>query len=153
MVYGAMSAAIGSIAQRRAKEELDLAAVFDRLVETSATSLPPATIERLEQIKLHLVRLLGELRELQDCGALSHDGVHFVRQSVLRYIPDAISPFLSLSPQRRAEHASDAPSPADILDEQLELICAKLRSLAAAADEAHVEELRRNKTFIERRIR
>jgi hypothetical protein len=153
VAYGTMSGVIGSIAQRQAKEELDLAGAFDRLVETSAAGLPPATIECLKQIKLHLVRLLGELRELQECGALSHDDVHFIRQSVVRYVPDAISPFMALSPERRAQDASQSPSPAGILDEQLDLICAKLQSLAASADDAHLENLQRNKTFIERRIR
>jgi hypothetical protein len=131
--YGVVSALNAAAARRGAKNELELAAAFDRLVGASGTDNP-----RLERIKELLPGLI--------CAPLSADDAFFVRQAVARYIPDALAPYLALPPARRVEQAG-------LLDEQLKMVEDKLAALAQAADQAQLERLRQNRAFLERKLR
>jgi hypothetical protein len=132
-IYAMVSAANSAAAQRGAKSELELAAAFDRLVEAAGTDAA-----RLNRIKELLPGLI--------CAQLSADDAFFVRQAVVRYIPDALAPYLALPPARRAEQEA-------LLDEQLAMVEDKLAALAQAADQAQLERLKQNRAFLERKLR
>lgn len=134
--YGVVSMAKRTAAHRSAKSELELAAAFDRLVE-SAGELPASALERLNRIKALLPVLL--------CAQLPGDDAFFVRQAVARYLPDAISPYLALPAARRMEQES-------LLDEQLQMVEDKLAALAGSADQARLERLKQNRTFLQRKL-
>lgn len=131
--YGAVSMVNRTAAHRSAKSELELAAAFDRLVEAAGTD-----VARLNRIRELLPGLI--------CAPLSADDAFFVRQAVARYIPDALAPYLALPQARRAEQQG-------LLDEQLKLVEDKLAALAQAADQAQLERLKQNRTFLERKLR
>lgn len=131
--YGVVSIVNRAAAHRGAKSELELAAAFDRLVGAVATDVP-----RLNRIKELLPGLI--------CAELSADDAFFVRQAVARYIPDALAPYLALPAARRAEQEG-------LLDEQLGMIENKLAALAETADQAQLERLRQNRSFLERKLR
>lgn len=144
VAYGAADSAAGSAARRQAREEIELAGAFDRVVEASARELPESALERLGRMKALLVRLLPELPDLRERGFLSGDDAFFVRQAVSRYVPDALGPYLALSPAGRA-----GGDPERLLNDQLDVLAQKLAALARRADEAQLENLRRNKTFLD----
>ena len=99
-----------------------------------------------------LVRLLPELPQLRDSGALGGDDAFFVRQTVARYVPDALGPFLALSVEGRTRKPADGNDAERLLNEQLDLLVQKLARLSTLADEARVETLRRNRTFLDRKV-
>lgn len=152
VAYGAADGVVARAARRRARDEIELAGAFDRLVEGAARDLPDSTIEALSKMKTLLVRLLPDMPNLRDSGALTGDDVFFVRQAVARYVPDAISPYLALSAEGRARKSAAGDDPERLLNEQLELLAQKLGALAQRADEAQLETLRRNRTFLDRKV-
>jgi len=153
VAYGAANGMIGSVARRNAKDELDLAGAFDRLVESAARDLPDATLDRLVRIKGLLVRLLAELSELREHGVVSMDDAYFVRQVVARYAPDALAPYLAMPAARRSDPASPTESAERLLNEQLDMIEEKLSALVQKADQAQLDRMRRNRSFLERKLR
>jgi hypothetical protein len=152
LAYGVADSTVATAARRRVREEIDLAATFDRVVEGAAREVPESTLERLRQIKTHLVRLLADMPNLRDSGALGGDDVFFVRQAIARYVPDALGPYLALSIEGRMRKSDSGDDPERLLNEQLELLMHKLASLAKRADEAQLETLRRNRTFLDRKV-
>ena len=152
LAYGAADGAVTTAARRQAREEIELADAFDRIVEASARDLPESALERLGRIKALLVRLLPDLPQLRDSGALAGDDAFFVRQTVARYVPDALGPYLALSPEGRARKSADGADPGRLLNEQLDLLAQKLAALSTLADEARLETLRRNRTFLDRKV-
>ena len=151
--YGAASATIGSVARRQSRDEIELAGALDQLVESAARDLPDGTVERLGRLKALLVRLLAGLPELRRQAVLSGDDAFFVRQVVGRYVPDALAPYLALPAARRADAGASGESPERMLNEQLELIEEKLAALVQRADEAQLDRMRRNRSFLERKLR
>jgi hypothetical protein len=89
---------------------------------------------------------------LRDTGALGGDDVFFVRQAVARYVPDALKPYLALSAEGRALRTPAGDDPERMLNEQLELLTQKLAALTTRADEAQLDTLRRNRTFLDRKV-
>jgi hypothetical protein len=152
VAFGAADSVVATAARRRAKGEIELAAAFDRLVETAARDLPESTLERLRMIKTHLVQLLPDMPSLRESGALGGDDVFFVRQAIARYVPDALSPFLALSAEARTRRSPPGEDPEHLLNGQLDLLAQKFASLATRADEAQLETLRRNRTFLDRKV-
>ena len=152
LAYGAAESAVGTAARRQAKDEIELAGAYDRLVEASARDLPESALERLARIKALLVRLLPELPQLRDSGALAGDDAFFVRQTVARYVPDALGPFLALSVEGRTRKPAGGDDAERLLNEQLDLLAQKLSALSTRADEARLETLRRNRTFLDRKL-
>jgi hypothetical protein len=152
LAYGVTDGTVTTAARRRAREEIDLAAAFDRVVEGAAREIPESTLDRLRQIKALLVRLLADMPNLRDSGALGGDDVFFVRQAIARYVPDALGPYLALSIEGRMRKSDSGDDPERLLNEQLELLMHKLASLAKRADEAQLETLRRNRTFLDRKV-
>jgi hypothetical protein len=150
--YAVAQGTIGGVARRRASTVIELAGTFDRLIESAARELPEAALARLTQIKTQLVRLLAEMPALRQSGIFAGDDEHFVRQAIARYVPDALTPYLALPAERRTRGASAEEIPERLLNEQLELLSRKLDSLVQRADEAQVERLRRNRTFLDRKI-
>src|SRR5688572_29201670 len=51
VAYGAASAAVGSVARRQARDEIELAGAFDRLLESAARELSDAHMEKLGRLK------------------------------------------------------------------------------------------------------
>lgn len=152
LAYGAMSGTVGSLARGRAREELDLAAAFDRLVDSAARDLPEKALTLLKEIKAQLVRLLANLPQLRERGILTADDQFFVRQAVARYVPDAVGPYLSIPADRRVGGGVSENDPEHLLSEQLELVLQKLRALVQRADEVNLDTLRKNRTFLSRKI-
>jgi hypothetical protein len=152
LAYGTADALIATAARRNAREEIELATAFDRVVDAATRELPASTLERLRQIKSHLVRLLPDMPRLRDTGALGGDDVFFVRQAVARYVPDALKPYLALSAEGRALRTPAGDDPERMLNEQLELLTQKLAALTTRADEAQLDTLRRNRTFLDRKV-
>lgn len=152
LAYGAADGAATSAARRQAREEIELASAFDRLVDASARELPESARERLGRIKALLVRLLPELPQLRESGALAGDDAFFVRQTVVRYVPDALGPFLALSAEGRSRKTADGDDPVRLLDEQLDLLASKLAALSTLADKARLDTLRRNRAFLDRKV-
>lgn len=152
LAYGAAQATIGTVVRRRSRDELDLAAAFDQLVEGAARELPEATLAQLNRIKALLTGLLAELPDLRESGTLSSDDAFFVRQVVARYVPDAVTPYLAM-PAAGRRAGAPAQSAERLLDEQLAMIEEKLAALGQRAQEAQLDRLRRNRSFLERKLR
>jgi hypothetical protein len=96
--------------------------------------------------------LLPDLPQLRASGALTGDDAFFVRQTVARYIPDALGPYLALSVEGRARKPADGVDPERLLNEQLDLLAQKLATLSTLADDARLDTLRRNRAFLDRRV-
>lgn len=152
LAYGVTDSTVTTAARRRLKDEIDLATAFDRVIEGAARDIPESTLERLRQIKALLVRLLADMPNLRDSGALGGDDIFFVRQAIARYVPDALGPYLALSAEGRARKSPSGEDPERLLNEQLDLLETKLASLTQRADDAQLETLRRNRTFLDRKV-
>ena len=129
---------------RGAHEELASAAGFDEFVAARSARMPESAVASLREMRSLFARLFPALRSAQAIGAFGVDDVFFIHQSVKRYLPDAIDPFLAL--QTPAEPARQA------MQEQLELVTRRLRVLSDRLDDVHVQELLRNRNFLVRKL-
>lgn len=133
------------------RDGLELAKQFDRLVAAWAPRLPEDALATLRELKRALAPLLPALSGPH--GTLATDDAFFIRQAIVRYIPDAVNPFLALPADQVARQlpGHDA-TPTDLLLGQLALLGTRLREIGERQVLAQAGALARNKRFLERKL-
>jgi len=150
-VLGALGAWVAGRARlyRSRAPELALARAFDDLVDGSVARLPPRATDELSQIRSLLERLLAQLARTR--GTIAPDDDHFVRESAARYLPDAITAYLTVTGSQRAADAAAAVE--RTLVEQLVLVRTRLAEIDDALAKSAARALDRNREFLARRTR
>ena len=117
---------------RDAGEALASAAEFDAFVAARGARLPDSATASLGEMKSLFARLFPALRSTQAVGALGADDVFFIHQSIKRYLPDAIDPYLALqTPTDKALQAMQARSQAEAAALALQAVKAREADLFA----------------------
>lgn len=132
--------------------EIDLAIEFDIFVDQNAQRLPSEAMEEIHAIKGSLSHLLPKLASIQSEGSLGQDDVFFIRQTVVRYLPDASAPYFAIPADKQDSPLLDqGKSPKRVLQEQFRMIRDKLRDLEDQLVSADAQKLAQHKRFLERK--
>ncbi|MDM0115768.1 hypothetical protein QTI66_26705 [Variovorax sp. J22R133] len=130
--------------------DADVLARIDKLLNTLAPLLPPATLERLASLKGTLVRMTPLMARTPVNEHFTLDDRLYVVECVSRYLPDSLQGWLQVP-----AHLRDVPpegggdSPQALLDAQLDLLQAALREREHKLGRAAAESLQRQQRFLE----
>ncbi|HEU0199385.1 MAG TPA: hypothetical protein VFR86_03030 [Burkholderiaceae bacterium] len=125
---------------RQTRNEIDLAAAFDRVV-AGADDLPPTSTAALDAIRNTLASLLPRLPAARAAGGIGDDDLYFVRATIQRYLPDAVATWRQLP--------ADRPPEADgSLRQQLTDIAERLAAIEMRLNAHLTQRLERNRKLI-----
>ena len=116
-------------------DRLDLAARLDSDLGRWSALLDDEMLARLGRVKERFLRVLPHVDEAAAAGILQIDDAVFVRESILRWLPAALEPYLELP----AEERRQAPVEESVAA-QLDIV---ERRLAALDDTLAAERLSR----------
>ncbi len=130
--------------------EIDLAAHFDQCLAASSAQLPENICDILEEIKNSLAQLLPNLPQIRRQLLLGHADIFYITQAAKQYVPDALQAFLAIPPDDQSKALGlDGKSAVMLLEEQLQLIAAKLAQLQQELLQQHGQKLLVQKRFLQ----
>ena len=122
---------------------------LDSLVAQARPHLPEELVVHLYSVRCSIAQALPWLLE----GPAHDADLYTVRETVRRYLPDTLAPYLALPPALRTAHpVKDGKTPRQLLAQQLALLDEAMREIASKAGSRDVQSLLANGRFLEARF-
>lgn len=130
------------------------AAALDAYLDDIAGKLPEGALIRLARLKDTLAYLLPALEEQSFSGSIPNEERFFVREAMVRYLPDACRHYLSAVSAGGADVRLEDDRFADeSLYSQLDILLARLERTRGAVAAQHARRLAQHEAFIETKRR